>query len=977
VKLRVLALAMWCICISGFPCFAQDLPPDLDDFRISYWRGGDGIALGPVRAIVQDQDGYLWLAANVGLVRFDGLQFSATDLTSGTRQLPVAPCRAVYVAHDGSMWVGYGRGQGVYHIVHGEVREAYLQNQITGFINTITEDSNGTVWVGHDQGLHRFHGGMWESIRVSSTNDQRVFDVHEDRTHNLWVATATGLYRRTDASRFDVVSPGAGVVRAISEDSNGHIWVTDELGGFRRAGTSERNHLFDGSGMSLLHDREGNLWVAANAQGLWQVRGLSSGSTPTLRRATARTGMLSDEGTAFLEDRAGNIWVGADQGLNRLTPLRMSHVVDIGVVSSIAIGGDGTVWAGTASRLIAIAPSIANPPGKLRVIGSTPVRTVHAARDGTIWAATAEGLQSVVNGRLQPASIAGPPLTHITSIASDRRGAVWVVDGQQGLIRVAHGRMDRMAAATAGLSARPLFAHIDGAGRAWIAFEGGVVRSIDADGLVHQYGTADGLPHTTVYAIQDDELGHLWVGGNSGLSLFHGDRFQTLAMGQGPPEALAVTTDNLGNLWITDQFRILRFRRDDLVSAMSTASYRLQYGEYAEREGVAGQPRWLGVDNVARAPDGALWFVTARGLTIVDPMRLRNEVVAPLERPRIEGATADDRRVSADAGALLPPRTGRLRIDYALLSLSSLNPRTRFRYRLDGFDSDWVDGTTTRQAFYTNLSPGPYRFRLQATDHPDWDQGETTWSFSIQPMFYQTAWFFALSAVALVLIAVSAWQLRLHQVRRAFSAVFDERMRVSREIHDTLLQSFVGIALQLDSASRDLEDSSSGVREQLVRARQQIEECVTEARNSIWDLRSPALDKEGLIGALRTAGEQLTAGKLRFSLTVTGTPRQIPSNLEMQLVRIGHEAVMNTVRHSHAHRVQMEVGFDDRFVRLHVSDDGWGFDPDRQKPNGTATHYGLVMMRERAACAGGRCTIESSPGSGVQVFAEFPLLPQA
>jgi signal transduction histidine kinase len=364
--------------------------------------------------------------------------------------------------------------------------------------------------------------------------------------------------------------------------------------------------------------------------------------------------------------------------------------------------------------------------------------------------------------------------------------------------------------------------------------------------------------------------------------------------------------------------------------------------------------------------------VTARGLTIVDPARLQNELSAPTERPRIEGATADDRRVGADAGALLPPRTGRLRIDYALLSLSALNPRTRFRYRLDGFDSNWVDGTTTRQALYTNLSPGPYRFRLQATNQADWDQDETIWSFSIQPMFYQTAWFTALCAVALVLIAASAWQLRLRQVRRAFSGVFDERMRLSREIHDTLLQSFVGIALQLDSASRDLEDSSSGVRGQLVRARKQIEECVTEARNSIWDLRSPALDKEGLIGTLRTAGEQLTAGKLRFSLTVTGTPRQCPSNLERQLVRIGHEAVMNTVRHSHAQRVQMEVGFDDRFVRLHVSDDGRGFDPERQAANGTG-HYGLIIMRERAARAGGRCTIESSPGSGVQVFAEFPL----
>jgi signal transduction histidine kinase len=222
---------------------------------------------------------------------------------------------------------------------------------------------------------------------------------------------------------------------------------------------------------------------------------------------------------------------------------------------------------------------------------------------------------------------------------------------------------------------------------------------------------------------------------------------------------------------------------------------------------------------------------------------------------------------------------------------------------------------------------------------------------------------------------MGAWRRRMRQARKALALVYGERLRMSREIHDTLLQSLCGVGLQLDAAAHQLRNSGSFVlvSAHLQRIQRQIEDYISEARQSIWDLRSPTLDRRNLVEALQHTGDSLTAGKMQFVLTVTGAPRPCPSKLETHVLRIGHEAVMNAVRHADAQRVEMEIGFDDRFLRLRVADNGRGFDARQAWEAGSLDHYGLLSMKERAADAGGRCTIESMPGTGVQVIAEFPI----
>jgi signal transduction histidine kinase/ligand-binding sensor domain-containing protein len=962
------------------PAIGLELSAIISDYRITSWAGGDGFALGEILSIAQDQDGYLWLASDGGLVRFDGIRFARSDIVAGPTQLPAAPTRAVYAARDGSLWVGYGNGRGLYRIVHGEVRNVQLENQINGLVNAIIEDRTGALWVGHDEGLLRLRNGGWAPVTLPAKGPGRkVWAIHEDRTGRLWVAATSGLYRQAATGEFEKIPDVDGIVRAIAEGPDGRLWINDERAGFRRADASDRTQLFEARGIRVFHDSRDNLWVTTVGQGVWQVRNVSgSGETLTVRRATAQTGLVGDESSAVFEDRDGNIWIGSIQGLNRLTPYKLMSLGELGVVRTLTMGKHGAAWVGTTTGLVELTGVTPHSPGKRRQVSTAGVRALHTSGDGRVWAGTDDGLYTVDDGRMKLVAPDGASLRRITSIASDHRGALWVCDGLQGLTRVANGRLERIHAASDDPTEWPVLAYVDDADRVWITYTSGIVRRLNPDGSVVQYGRAEGLTHSAIHTVHQDRSGNLWIGGTDGLSRLDGDRFHTITFhNEGPFRSIAsVIDDDAGDLWVgIHLFGVVRVPRQEIPLAMSDASYPVRYRVYNASSGM-GYPFQRVISNDSwRGADGALWFVTSRGVTVIDPRELQGSQDGAPGPPRIEGLTANDRRYSPEAGLILPPRTSRLKIDYTVMSLSSLE-RIRFRYRLDGFDTQWVDGTGPRQALYTNLPPGSYRFRLQASaNSTTWNDAEADLSFSIRPMFYQTRWFYSVCAAALVLLGMWAWRLRMRQARKALALVYGERLRLSREIHDTLLQSLYGVGLQLDAAAHQLRDSPSFalVRAHLQRIQRQIEDYISEARQSIWDLRSPTLQRRNLIEALQHAGDSLTAGKVDFVLTVTGAPRACPSKLETHVLRIGHEAVMNAVRHADARRVEMEIEFDERLLRLRVADNGRGFDEKQTSKDGGVGHYGLMSMKERAADAGGRCTIESVPGAGVQVIAEFPI----
>jgi signal transduction histidine kinase len=518
--------------------------------------------------------------------------------------------------------------------------------------------------------------------------------------------------------------------------------------------------------------------------------------------------------------------------------------------------------------------------------------------------------------------------------------------------------------------------HVDDRDRAWVALRGGGAAVVER-GRVTRVPRGDGFPHSTIFTIAHDQMGRVWMGGDGGLSLLGDDGARTISSAQGLPTGRAVvgvTSDDRGDLWVgLAFFGFIRIANDELMRALDDPGTQLRPRHvYDTVDGTAGVPDYYPNSGV-RSARGTLWFLTGRGLTVLEPARLRAREDAGLAPPRIEGLITGDGRYYNASGAVLPPRVSQIRIDYGAATPVS-SEGVRFRYRLEGFDRDWVDAVGRRQAFYTNLPPGTYRFRLQSNEGIGaWTDDRAAWTFTIEPMFYQTYWFYAASVLALGMAAVAIWRLRSRQLRKTIEAAYGERLRIGREIHDTLLQSLVGITLQLDAAYHDATERSARLPATLLAMRRQIETYIVETRESIWNLRSASLDRDDLVGAMRAAAEKLTRGEVDLTFDVSGQPRRGRPEVETHALRIGQEAIMNAVRHARASRVRVELGFDDRHIRVTVTDNGKGFDVSQALSGDMADHYGLLTMQERAAEAGGALRIESRPGDGTTVQVELPL----
>jgi signal transduction histidine kinase len=300
--------------------------------------------------------------------------------------------------------------------------------------------------------------------------------------------------------------------------------------------------------------------------------------------------------------------------------------------------------------------------------------------------------------------------------------------------------------------------------------------------------------------------------------------------------------------------------------------------------------------------------------------------------------------------------------------------KVRFKYKLDGFDKDWIDSGTRRIAYYTNLRPGAYTFRVIASNNDGvWNQTGAAFGLYLKPYFYQTYWFYAVFVLGLAMFAWLLFRLRVRGIEAQFGAVLAERTRIAREIHDNLAQEMSGISVQLEVVARTMPPGADAARTHLDRARRQVRHGIAEARRYVWDLRSPALEDNDLPTALSETARRLTnETAIQAQVEVNGTFRPLARLVEDNLLRIGQEAMNNAVKHAQAQRIFVNLVFDAGRVRLSVRDDGRGFD-SQVAGNGRAGHFGLIGMRERAAQIGGTLSIHSTAGSGTEVVADVPI----
>jgi signal transduction histidine kinase/ligand-binding sensor domain-containing protein len=947
----------------------------LTGYSVESWGEEDGLPSSALWAIVQSTDGYLWVGTDRGLVRFDGLRFSPWDL-SHQNLLPTASIRVLLSAGDGSVWAGFGGSGGVVRIGFAEQRRYGPADGLAeGAVAMLFQDPLGTLWAGTAAGLFRLTGHRWLRVEDGLPEGQ-VYSATVVGDKHFLVGTSAGIFRRpVHGGAFSKVD--AGIARSAEADPSGIVWVTDPVLGFRKlnehpapAGLAQQ-----GRGNRLLRDQRANLWVGTRGQGLWRLNVSREEAEGSVERATTRAGLSNNGVESLLEDREGNIWVATSDGLNRLTPHKVAQVTDLGLVRGVQVSPAGDVWIGTVDAVVKIPRGDLFQPRSAVGLANATLRAMHVDERGSLWVATNDGLYLVGSDRRSVVPIAGHHQPRqINAIASDFGGGLWLADSEAGLLRWNGGRTTRLPLPADLARAAIVAMAPDRHGRLWVMFEHGRVAAVDSGNSVRVHGPSDGLDERPYRVLLEGRDGTLWFGGADKLTRFKGGRFETLRPEHGlPPGAItAILEDATGALWIAlSAAAIVRLDRQDVDKALEKRGRLGRLTSYDRSDGVAGTPQWDAVSNGSRTADGRLWFVTGRGLSILDPGTIDNGVAGP-PQVRIEGALADGKPVGVAASASLPPRLARLELDYTALNLTS-PLKTRFRYRLDGFDTDWVDAGTRRQAVYTSLPPGAYSFRVVAgNSYGMWNEPGQVWAFSIAPAFYETRWFYAACVAVLALIVGAGWRFHLLQVQREFTLVLSERARLSREIHDTLLQSMVGLALQIDAIEGDVDAAPAMSKERLVRLRKDLTAYIREARQSIRNLRSPMLEQCDLERAVRQAGEHMTAGSsLTFDLAVTGTPRRCPPKVEEQLLRIAQEAVSNALRHAHARGVRAELHYDEGSVALRVRDDGAGFDLAGVL-QGEGSHLGLTSMKERAEDVGGMFRVTSISGKGTEVYATVP-----
>ncbi|MFZ5551252.1 MAG: ligand-binding sensor domain-containing protein [Pseudomonadota bacterium] len=973
---------------SSSPALALDPPLQVSQYAHTSWTARDGALLGLVFATAQTPDGYLWVAGSFGLFRFDGLRFVPWQPPEG-QSLPDNPY-ALLVARDGTLWIGTFGGLASWN---GTELTRYPQVG-RGFVTSLLEARDGTIWAGilaDRGGLCAVRGGQAECSTHEGAFGQFVWSLAEDGDGVLWAAADSGLWQWKPGAPRRFETPGVRL-GDLGTTADGKLLV-----GIRGAGIKQLagNKLVpypirraarpgeliadrDLKSNKLLRDRDGGLWIGTDGRGIVHVK---DGKADAFTRADGLSGNIA---CSLFQDREGNIWFGSEKGLDRFRKLPVTTLsTPQGLPSegtrSVLAATDGSVWVATNDGLARWkdgAPSVYKERDGLP---DASVQSLYEDADGRLWVSTGRGVAYFANDRFVAADAV--PSKEVYSITGDGEGNLWL-SGNEGLARLHKGRFVENIPWSALGRWQQAKVIVADRGGLWLAFwvDGGVLYV--KDGKVQaSYTTLEGLGAGHVSGLRVDAEGAAWVATEkSGLSRIKDGRVGTLTVGNGLP-CNAVhwsAQDDNGSLWLYTACGLVRIMRDDVAAWIADPGHRIAPKVWGAAEGVpllAYTPAYFNPP-VAKGPDGRLWFVSGAGAQVIDPDHLPFN---PLPPPvHIEALVVDHKPYAVANGLRLPPLVRDMTIEFTALSLVD-SKSTRFRYRLEGHDKDWQEVVDRRQATYTNLPPGSYRFRLKAANNSGvWNDEGTQLEFSIAPAFYQTTWFRLAGAALLIGLAWSGVQLwlrmRIRRLNRQFEATLEarvaERTRIARDLHDTLLQRFHGLLLQFQAAFNLLPDRPRESKQILARAIDRAAEAITEGRDTVQGLRASTLETDNLADALRALAEDLASENGHAAsahVDVRGTPQPLHPIVRDETFRIAGEALRNAFRHAEAKRIDVEIHYDARQLRVRVCDDGKGIEPEVLRRGEKQGHFGLSGMRERAELVGGRLTVRSSPGAGTEL----------
>ena len=960
------------------PALALDPNRDLREFGHQVWLTENGLPQNTVQAITQTRDGYIWVGTQDGLARFDGVKFTIFG-KENTPQFKSNDIGFLYEDRQANLWIATSFG-----LIRRQNDQFTTFTMSEGLpdnnIGPIAEDGAGNLWIATSAGLVVYRDGYFRTLTTSDGLSANVIqDVAAADDGSLLVLTSAGLQLLKDGKLTEWASPQEirnTSITSLAAGADGRWWVGTaegliEIQHGEVTPRSSNEGLKNVRVNCLRVDREGDLWIGTSG-GLLRLRG------DRLETLMTSDGLSSNLVLSVFEDREGSVWVGTEAGgLNilknkKFTTLTAKDGLSSDLVKAIYQDPSGAVWIGTnGGGLTCLKNGRTSTFTTRDGLASDIVLSLAGDDTGDLWIGTPDGLNLYKNGKFKTFTFAdGLSNDLVRSVYFDRNGNLWV--GTRAGLNRFHDNQFEVFTTKDGLANDFIGTlYQDSKGNLWIGTLGGLSRF--ADGKFTTFSTSDGLSSNIVTSLTEDAAGDLWIGTNGGgLNRLRGDRFVSFTRRDGLPDDVIyrVLEDGTDHLWCASNKGIFRLDKKELnafadkqVNTLNPALYGTADGMLTRECSGGGHPAgW-------KMSDGKLWFATIKGVAAVDPDHLAlNSLPPPIV---IEQVRIDDQ--AAPTQASIKVAAGSTRFDFYYTAPSFIAPENvRFRYKLEGFDRDWVDGGNRRVAYYTNLRPGTYKFRVMAANNDGvWNQQGATIEFYLQPRFYQTYWFYALLALALGAIAWQLYRLRLRRMSSQFGAVLAERNRIAREIHDNLAQDILGISVQLELVTRVMPAAAEKAREHLDRARILVRNSMTEARRYVWDLRSHDLEKQDLPTALNETTRRLTReGEAQAVVQVTGTFRPLAASIESNLLRIAQEAVNNSVKHAGAKRIVIDLHFDADAVQLRICDDGRGFDPQAQSLEG---HFGLLGMRERAQQIDGEFTIHSKTDSGTEVVVNVPL----
>jgi signal transduction histidine kinase/ligand-binding sensor domain-containing protein len=974
--------------LAGFflihPVYAVDPNRAMTQYVRDHWGVEQGLPKGPLYAITQTTDGYLWIGTQSGLLRFDGWNFTLVQDPSGA--FSVTGVYGLTPDEDGSLWI-LSENQILLHYKNGAFERPRFDEPSSRTVSAISRSSRGELLVSKmEGGTFALHGVLFQRLAADDALPRSpVISLAQTRNGDVWLGTRdAGLFRlaggKTMAVRKGLPDPK---INCVTPDGDQGMWVGTDNGVVRWNGSeltpagipASRSHF---QALAMVEDRDGNLWVGTDSQGLLRLNSQGVAPLPEI-------GGASHEAiTAVFEDREGNLWIGGSNGIERLGD---SSFVTYSNPEGLPTGGSNPVFVDDQNRMWF--PPVSG--GLWWVKGEQHghisndgldrdvVYSIDGAK-GELWAGRQSG--GLTRLRDEHGSFSAKSYTRADGLAQNsvyavyvaRDGSVWAGTLSAGVSVLRSGRFTNYTIAN-GLASNTVASVLQGSdGTMWFATPSGL--SAFSHDRWQTYRTTDGLPSDNVNCMLVDSTGVLWVGTVSGIAFHDHDQFRvpTRTATALREEIFGIAEDQYGSLWFATSSHVLRVNREKLLRGTLQDRDLRQYGLADGLRGLEGVKRQK---SVITDPAGRIWFSLNRGISVVDPARETRNSASAIAH--VQGVYADGRPIGILGAVHVPGGHQRITFSYVGLSLSRPD-RVYYRYQLEGYDHAWRDPVTAREADYTNVPQGTFRFRVMAAD-PDgtWNADEAVLAFQVDPLIWQTWWFRLSLVVACMACLLALYRFRLRQLTQQIDLRFQERLaertRIAQELHDTLLQGFLSASMQVHVAVDSLPDDSK-VKPMLTRALELMRQVVEEGRNAVRGLRSSQSASLDLEYAFSRIQQELVAGEhtgmeVAFRVIVEGEQKPLNPVLRDEVYRIGREALVNAFRHAHAKTIEMELNYSSKRFCVLVRDDGRGIDPGILH-SGRDGHWGLSGMRERADRIGARLHVMSSPIAGTEVELSVP-----